>query len=156
MHLSGIENCSPNGLFGTLKAKKLFMSQRVGPFCHLTWAISTQILLYAAVLYRVIDYKLSISYIEKLLKRIQVKVYLIKALSCTIVEHLFFYTQGFLPNIASFILKMYFVFKCNYAELRDFHNSKCVTKAGFNQLPNQIVYLRTLQMSSRGSFGHSF
>ena len=70
MHLSGIENCSPNGLFGTLKAKKLFMSQRVGPFCHLTWAISTQLLLYADVLYRVIDYKLSISYIEKLQKRI--------------------------------------------------------------------------------------
>ena len=146
MHLSGIENCSPNGLFGTLKAKKLFMSQRVGPFCHLTWAISTQLLLYAAVLYRVIDYKLSISYIEKLLKRIQVKVYLIKALSYTIVEHLF-YTQGFLPNIASFILKMHFVFKCNCAELRDFHNSKCVTRVGFNQLPNQIVSLKTLQMS---------
>ena len=70
MHLSGIENCSPNGLFGTLKAKKLFMSQRVGPFCHLTWAISAQLLLYAAVLYRVIDYKLSISYIEKLQKGI--------------------------------------------------------------------------------------
>ena len=146
MHLSGIENCSPNGLFGTLKAKKLFMSQRVGPFCHLTWAISTQLLLYAAVLYRVIDCKLSISYIEKLLKRIQVKVYLIKALSYTIVEHLF-YTQGFLPNIASFILKMHFVFKCNCAELRDFHNSKCVTRVGFNQLPNQIVSLKTLQMS---------
>ena len=26
MHLSAIENCSPNGLFGTLKAEKLFMS----------------------------------------------------------------------------------------------------------------------------------
>ena len=133
MHLSGIENCSPNGLFGTLKAKKLFMSQRVGPFCHLTLAISTQLLLYAAVLYRVIDYKLSISYIEKLQKRIYVKVYLIKALSCMIVEHLFIF---FFPNIASFILKMHFVFKCNYAELRDFHNSKCVTRVGFNQLPN--------------------
>ena len=44
--------------------------------------------------------------------------------------------SGFLPNIASFILKMHFVFKCKYVELRDFHNSKCVTKAGFYQLPN--------------------
>ena len=84
-----------------------------------------------------------------------VKVYLIKALSCTIVEYLFFYTQGFLPNIASFILQSHFVFQWN-AELRDFHNSKCVTRAGFHQLPNKIVYLRTLKMSSRGSFGHSF